>query len=195
METMTQDLLRNALSCDRCGEWFFTDSITRGDIVCPICAGKVTRRGFVKPDRHAYHDEQRSVCDARCTDANGVKCDCSCQGRNHGSRRVVTVEVRDGIVTLGLDSDRTAALAAKRLPEIERSEQLRDACVARLEVVFAADLAKSREGGWMPHDQYLRIEQWRQFRAAIRHAMALKVPRNRVKALEKVAVEIEGFNR
>jgi hypothetical protein len=193
MDTMTEPSLRNALSCDRCGEWFFTETITRGPIACPICAGKVTRRGFIKPDRHAFHVEERSVCDARCTDANGVDCNCSCSGRNHGSRRVVNVEVIDGIVTLALDSAKCAALSAKRLPEIERSETLRDELVARLEAVFLPELTKYRGGEWMPSEMWVRKNALNTIRAAIRHAMGLKVPRNRVKALEKIAAEIEGW--
>lgn len=39
---------------------------------------------------------ERPACDARCTNAPGPSCDCRCGGVNHGSGRVVAVELDAG---------------------------------------------------------------------------------------------------
>lgn len=49
-----------------------------GDGVCEDCGRAMTwgfLRGFVKPEIR---------CDARCTNARGFNCECSCGGENHG---------------------------------------------------------------------------------------------------------------
>lgn len=74
------------LKCER--RWFETTMVGKSygalyeDIVCTC--GASTQRGFV------YYRGVKAritdhVCDARCTHAKGVLCECSCGGKNHGS--------------------------------------------------------------------------------------------------------------
>jgi hypothetical protein len=60
---------------------------------CGICKGAIENMGKVERDR-LTHTHLGSPCDDRCTFARGPHCDCSCGGKNHGSRLVVKI-VRD----------------------------------------------------------------------------------------------------
>ena len=56
--------------------------------------------------------DERSPCDARCTHARGPSCDCSCNGKNHGSGLLVEIEHTAGIPRLrAVDSVKARAFA------------------------------------------------------------------------------------
>ena len=59
------------------GQAFGGDGKRTGDAVCGC--GRFMSWGVLDATRR---DEVR--CDARCTNARGHKCDCSCGGENHG---------------------------------------------------------------------------------------------------------------
>lgn len=50
---------------------------------CPSCSARVACRRVV-----GTHNPKRE-CDARCTNARGPSCSCSCRGENHGGGGVV----------------------------------------------------------------------------------------------------------
>lgn len=60
------------------------------------CDGRLELLGRVGPKPGLWRDSERCACDARCTNAPGPSCDCRCGGANHGTGRVVPVEVAAG---------------------------------------------------------------------------------------------------
>lgn len=81
---------------------------------CGVCGGTFEKMGDVGPDAKCVRREEQCACDARCTDACGPLCSCSCGGENHGSGR--TVEVVLGVDAaprfLGVkDADKARAVA------------------------------------------------------------------------------------
>jgi hypothetical protein len=63
-------------------------SLPKGTLVCSGCDGPIEIMGRV--DGCTSHLETRCKCDARCTNAKGPNCDCSCGGKNHGSGMLVS---------------------------------------------------------------------------------------------------------
>lgn len=63
--------------------------------ICGICDQPVNHLGHVSGNKLAKL-EDRCPCDGRCTGATGPNCDCQCGGINHGSGRLVTVEIITG---------------------------------------------------------------------------------------------------
>ena len=61
-----------------------------------VCEGKLELMGRVGRKPGLVMDSERCACDARCTNATGPSCDCSCGGANHGTHRVVAIEVGAG---------------------------------------------------------------------------------------------------
>jgi hypothetical protein len=185
---------RFAYSCGRCAEWFYcaedlADDYGRARVDCPICAGPVSRRGRVQ-DGAAVADVIAPACDDRCTGARGTCCECKCGGRNHGTHRWVKVTVDLGGRPRFELTGTLAALAAKRLPEIERAEQLAAGLVAQLEDTYRAELAARRAGQWLEPDAFRRLLRWKEHRRAIRKAERLKVPANRVRRLQEIGARI-----
>jgi hypothetical protein len=48
---------------------------------CPICGGVHTAQRKVERKSNPSNHK----CDARCLNAKGFKCECSCGGKNHGA--------------------------------------------------------------------------------------------------------------
>lgn len=48
------------------------------DVICPECGERCGKAGMVKGSK------AECPCDARCTEAKGFVCNCSCGGANHG---------------------------------------------------------------------------------------------------------------
>lgn len=182
---------RLAVSCDRCGQWFYTDTPLAITAPCPVCDGPLASRGRVRADLTAHHDEERMACNDICQGAKGVSCNCQCGGKNHGHYFTVTVTVEDGKVSMSLDDPtRLEAVRDKNLPLIERSEVLRDEVVALLEVKYADVLVEYRKGGWMPEWIYGPVREWREYRKAVAVAMKYKQPSARVRKLEAMKMEV-----
>ena len=76
---------------------------------CPLCEYVPLRHyphrfmGEVKGPRLS-RAEDRCPCDRRCTNATGPNCECSCGGVNHGSGRLVRVDIDCGPVPQGVTS-------------------------------------------------------------------------------------------
>lgn len=81
---------------------------------CAACDGPVSSMGRVQAGR-LKRSGLEVPCDARCTNARGPSCDCSCGGRNHGSQLLVSVEHDLGAVprVRPVDADRARAHAAE----------------------------------------------------------------------------------
>lgn len=77
------------------GQDYDRDGTPRGDAVCAGC-GRFMAWGYLNA-----HRDEAIRCDARCTNARGFKCDCSCGGEHHGAGW--------GFTTLIAASDKTAA--------------------------------------------------------------------------------------
>ena len=159
---------KTAVSCQRCGERFFTVQAIPTGVACPICAGKIITRGTVRGDGFAEHHEQRMACNAICQGAKGQHCDCACLGANHGAYRTVTVTVVDGKVSLSLDHpERLGNLAARRHV-----------------------LSAYRRGEWLPAGSFGRVRIWQEWRTEVRRVMKLRTPSGRLRGLHKVADEL-----
>ncbi len=80
------------------GELEMVTSANGARVVATRCAcdGKLELMGRVGRKPGLVLDSQRCACDARCTCATGPSCDCSCGGVNHGTGRVVPIEVDAG---------------------------------------------------------------------------------------------------
>lgn len=80
-----------------CLEVIATDEQIDRDTARCVCDGKLEDLGWVFPHGgRLRRGEERCPCDARCTNAPGPRCECSCGGVNHGSGRVVIVNVDAG---------------------------------------------------------------------------------------------------
>lgn len=64
------------------------------DASCIGCGGRIESMGRVGKSGRLVTESIECPCDARCTNAKGPKCDCKCNGANHGSGMLVVV-VRD----------------------------------------------------------------------------------------------------
>ena len=179
--------MRVAVACKRCGQWLYAEEETRSLLAapCPVCGGQLALKGQVRLDGTAFHAEERMACNDVCQGAKGIKCNCKCEGKNHGNYFTVTVVVEDGAVRLDLaDAARLAKIKAKNLPLIEQAEALVTELVEVLETRHAQALVAYRAGEWLPAAKYEEIRAWGDGRGAIRKAMACKMPATRVKKLE-----------
>ena len=90
-----------------------------------VCDGRLELLGRVaKNKRGLVLDSERCACDGRCTSAPGPMCDCRCGGVNHGTGRVVAVEVDAGgiprlVVGAAAEVDACKARAAEYAAAME----------------------------------------------------------------------------
>lgn len=148
-----------------------------GRMVCKtlcVCDGKLDHLGRVARSRGLVLDSERCPCDARCTAAPGPSCSCRCGGENHGSGRVVPVE-----------------LDAGGIPRIKVEDV--ETCRARAEE-FRRAMAPLRERlrrirqdrlHHYPMSRVPRAEQ--QLADAIAQIVALRTHAGRLKAIAKLA--------
>lgn len=92
-ETPAQPTERNFYRCADCLSVVAVDG-RRQRIQC-ACGGELEHMGRVEGDR-LTQTKYLCPCDGRCTGALGPNCDCQCGGANHGSGRVVEVQVDAG---------------------------------------------------------------------------------------------------
>lgn len=145
------------------------------------CGGNLRLMGKVTGDSWSLHQEQ-SACDYRCTDAAGPQCNCSCGGVNHGSHRVVSVLVAQGMVSVVPRSD----LEVRKARTAEYRAAITAARNAMPESWRTAYQAK-REGRWVPNfGDFLSA---RDHLDAVNHAAGLKTHSGRMKALRAIALK------
>jgi hypothetical protein len=102
-------------------------SLPKGTLVCAGCDGPVEVMDRVRGCTSNL--ESRCKCDARCTNAKGPNCDCSCGGKNHGSGMLGSISISStgaGIVILNA-SDKALAIAKEfREAMIPLNRQIRE---------------------------------------------------------------------
>ena len=114
-----------------------TDSGAEVPIARCVCDGRLELLGRVGRKPGLWRDSERCACDARCTNAPGPSCDCSCGGVNHGTKRVVPVEVAaGGVPRLKVEcaaecKARAAEYAAAAEPHRARLRAMREARAER----------------------------------------------------------------
>lgn len=79
-------------------------------VLC-ACEGKLELLGRVGRKPGLVLDSERCACDARCTNAPGPCCECRCGGENHGTGRVVPIEIDAGGVPRVRVEDAAACVA------------------------------------------------------------------------------------
>lgn len=97
-------------------------------VKCSICNIEMKSMGFVH-EESLVEVELRSPCDLRCTQAFGPKCDCKCQGKNHGSFLIVeTIKVVGDIPKIPI---RDPFAYFRRKEFLEASERAEKRCEIR----------------------------------------------------------------
>lgn len=137
---------------------------------CGICKGQIESMGKVERDR-LTHTHLGSPCDASCTHARGPRCDCSCGGKNHGSRLVVKIIHDAGPVPI------------VPMPNPEKAKRIaaeyhdaRTSALARLDTL----LALKRRGVFLPETDFRRL---REIQRALAKAHAARTHNARIKTL------------
>lgn len=140
------------------------------DWQCGICQGQIESMGKVQRDR-LTHEHYGSPCDERCTFARGPHCDCSCGGKNHGSRLVVTI-IRDAgpvpIVPMP-NPEKARRIAAEY-------QDYRARVLARLDTLSAL----RKRTGYLSDNDFTRL---RGVQKALRTATAARTHEARMRAL------------
>lgn len=72
-----------------------------------LCDGNLELMGRVSRKPGLVLDSERCACDSRCTNAPGPSCECRCGGENHGTGRVVPIEIDAGGVPRLVAEDAT----------------------------------------------------------------------------------------
>jgi hypothetical protein len=191
---------RWAYSCDRCSEWTFVDRLASErpidgrSALCPVCGGAGLRlRGAVEHGK-VVATYQATPCDARCTDARGTRCDCSCGGENHGSHRVVTVRQLLGEEALLAErAERMKRRMSEIAPLLDEAEQLKNRIAEILELRYADVLAKYRAGRYLVGAEWTRYLDFRDLRRELRRRAEYKQPKRRVEALREYALQFPEY--
>lgn len=111
--------LRHYVRCADCLTVTVLESKPVTALSCDACGGPVEYMGRVEPtfrsSMRLAKDALKCKCDERCTQARGPKCDCPCEGANHGASLAgfCTVAVDAGSVprvTPPLNEKKLAAL-------------------------------------------------------------------------------------
>jgi len=146
------------------------------------CGGRLELLGPVTNVGRWRRVEDRPPCDGRCTGARGPKCDCSCGGKNHGTRLLVTVE-RDG------------GVARVRLPDpeaIRRAEEYR-AAIARVRQALARTFGYLYErfvaGQYVPETAYWFM---RNVHTELQAISCLKTHTARMRRLAELAERVDA---
>jgi len=178
---LTARIPARALHYSRCR--MCTEIVTTAEPLAPIAVCDCSAVAFEYLGKakgsHLVREEDRCACDARCTSATGPNCDCICAGANHGTGRLVTVEILSGIPRVRL-ADPGAARARRKEFEEECDEVNR-----RLANVHGAHWSNFKARAFVQsRTAWLDI---RDALAAKHHAKSLRNHRNRIAALKKIA--------
>lgn len=144
---------------------------------CGACGGDIEFMGRTSAHTACIaKTEWRCACDGRCTGAIGPSCDCQCGGENHGTGRVVEVEVQhQGLPKLKITPDARAV-----------AEEFRAAC-RDFETAWNEKFgALARHKNWLQGSAYARLQRGYDLRTAFRKARVNRTPKGRLKAIAKV---------
>lgn len=146
------------------------ESLPRSALACGACGGRIENMGRVS-GCSLVHDGLRCACDGRCTGAMGPNCDCQCGGVNHGTGRVVPIEIPAGGVPIIRNPDSEALK--------ERAREWRET-LAEVENRAAAMRAGSR---WLSDADYHTVYRLEKY---ARNARTLRTHAGRMACLRKV---------
>lgn len=134
--------MRYFLKCADCLSVVAVDADLRHNhgIVCE-CGGKLAVMGIVRGKRIA-NPELACPCDDRCTNAPGPNCDCRCNGKNHGSKKLVEVWKDAGGIPRVKPCDPAAMQCAQEF------RAAKEAARARLYARHGVTLEKIRAGSY-----------------------------------------------
>lgn len=155
--------------CNVCLGAFATDGHPERGSLCD-CGGRLECMGRVKRHR-LVEGAMGTPCDARCTNASGPKCDCQCDGANHGSKMIVFFERDLGGVPRVVSSD---ADREKRHARRDEYARLVSEAQAVLETLPAE-----------PQGYSFRKSPTRALRAALHASVRSRAHHHRMKLLRK----------
>lgn len=171
----------------RCSDCLSVAAVDAGapprDATC-ACGGKIESMGKVtRFGRLHVATREETPCDDRCTGAQGPKCDCPCSGENHGSGRVVEIEVTTGVPRIVmLDIAQSQARAAEYRAALAEATASVESRHGRGRVAGEAKLA----GSWIGTDEYGTMRQYHYALASVRRAKALRTHKGRLRALAAI---------
>ena len=182
----------------RCSDCLSVAAVHSSTIPPPcecVCGGKIEAMGRVTRDplarmfgRKEEHLQTgvryEEPCDARRTNARGPSCNCPCGAENHGTQRLVEIEIVQGIPRLlMLDPHRAR----------ERASEYRDAVAVAREAVDrrypSGRVAAERKasGEYIDSGAFSAMLDYRRAREAVARARALRTHGGRLKALQFIA--------
>ena len=150
--------------------------------VCGACGGMVESLGAVRQE-HLWHPEFRVPCDARCTSATGPNCNCMCKGENHGSNRIVEVQVDTG--TVPTVTPKNIEQAKQWADEYRTAKGLVDAAI---KTKYGRAMARKEAGEHIPDDEFYGM-RWAYER--FNKAKKLRSHKGRLKALADLVASLE----
>lgn len=119
-------------------------------------------------------------CDGRCTGALGGNCDCSCGGKNHGTRRLVQMITNVGpIPKIAPRADLN-----ERLVHVAEFKAAKEAALARIAAKFGERYQDYKAGQYIAGDTYWQIKETC---TALHKASRCATHKGRMTALAKVA--------
>jgi hypothetical protein len=139
---------------------------------CGLCGGAVEYMGEVGRDWSGLQKTRTvSVCDCRCTNAAGPRCDCQCGGVNHGSGRVVEVHYPAG--------DKPKLRIPPRAEALRVAEEWR-AAYASAKARYSELSAKKYGGVYLSAEEF---NKWCRIGYALREARGLHTHKARMARL------------
>ena len=170
---------RHFYRCVDCLDLTVIDGQQQHEILCD-CGARLNYMGHVNGDTLRI-DAERSACDDRCTSATGPNCDCGCGGVNHGTNRVVQVQIITGnvpqVTARANLATRCAQVAAWRRAILEARERADAATHGTISAMQRGQRIKDKALWWQARD----------YQAAIRKASDYQSHKRRMSALAAIA--------
>ena len=149
---------------------------------CACGGGRIEVMGRVS-HRRLVHDGAESPCDARCTNARGPSCDCSCGGVNHGSKALIAVTYDAGAVP-----------RYELQPDTGRAEEYaiaRAFAESRLERLNAGDIvARKLRGDYLAPGEFRAYLAIRRAHQAMRKIEGMRTHAGRLKSLRELGAKL-----
>lgn len=171
----------------RCGECLTVAAVDAmaepKGAVCGLCEGKVETMGFVKRRRLVVGHDAVPACDERCTNAPGPKCSCACGAVNHGTGRVVVLDITTAVPRITPARDATTDKAVARAAEWRAAYA---AAVEKIAPLGAREYAAKAAGEYLDGASFSRFLHYRDTLQYLRGARALRTHAARLARLASV---------
>lgn len=171
--------------CSDCLSIAAVDAAESPNVAACACGGKIEAMGKVtRFGRLHVSTREETPCDDRCTGAQGPKCDCPCGGENHGSGRVVKIDVTTGVPHIVmLDPEQAAARATEYRAALADARAAVDRRHAAGRLAGEAKLA----GAWISADDYGAMREYDYALSNLRKAKQLRTHKGRLARLRAIA--------